>query len=516
MTEPIPSGVLEHVDPHTLALEENVRPDQALTKQFIASIQENGVLVPIVAVRIDGVLMVRAGARRTMAAREAGLATVPVYVTNADADTVTRLTQQITENDQRLALRAKDRVLGIQAMLDTGLSPTKVAKKLAVSLERVKQSKAAAASSAALEALDGNVVTLAEAAAIAEFEDDPAAVERLTQCAGGKYFDHEVSRLRQQRESRKGWERAAARYRKEGYEVLGMGVQPPSFSKDYIPMRDLVGADGKPVEEVADPKFWAVLVDEESVITDKETGEEVPEETVDWSTEDQPDRQPEEGMRHFNSIVETVGYVATEYYCTDLEGAGLAVDDRYKRFSGMGAGAATSGDGEVDAANDNLAAQREKRERRKVIALNKASDAAEVVRREFVTNLLSRKNPPKGAAVFVARMLAADGYLLSNFKADEIITGLLGVGPTVRGAGSDLIDEHTTDARAQVVILGLVLGAMEARTTRQAWRESNVHFVGPRDYLGFLAANGYTLSAIEQVMAGEKTSDDYYAELEPK
>lgn len=511
MTEPITEGTLWHLDPNDLTLEDNVRPDQALTKQFIASIKENGVLVPIVAVRYpDGELMVRAGARRTMAAREAGLATVPVYVTGADTDTVTRLTTQITENDQRAALSAKDRVLGIQAMLDTGLSPTKVAKKLAVSMERVKQSKAAAASAVALEALSNKTITLDEAAAIAEFEGDQDSVDRLLQCAGGRYFDHEVSRLRQARESKKQWDRAAARYRSEGYEVL---TEAPQYhDKFHVPMRALETADGKPVEAVADPKHWAVLIDEESVITDKETGEVIPEEEVDWGTEDRPEAIPQEGYRHVDSIIETVGWVATEFYCTDTVAAGLVVEERYAKLSG--AGGLSTRDPDIAAAQDNLAAQREKRERRKVIALNKAAEAAESVRREFVKAMLGRKNPPKGSAVFVAQMLAADGYLLSNFKADEVITELLGVGPTVRGAGSDLLDSNTTDARAQVVILGLVLGAMEARTPKGAWRETNAHFVGPRDYLRFLVDQGYTLSAVEQVMVGEKKADDVHAELE--
>lgn len=46
---------------------------------FIDSIRENGVLTPILTWRgEDGGVHVRAGQRRTVAAREAGAATVPV------------------------------------------------------------------------------------------------------------------------------------------------------------------------------------------------------------------------------------------------------------------------------------------------------------------------------------------------------------------------------------------------------------------------------------------------------
>jgi hypothetical protein len=68
------------------------------------------VLIPIAAVRdADGQLRVRSGQRRTIAAREAGLATVPVYVRTAAAgderaEVAERVSEQIVENDQRRSL----------------------------------------------------------------------------------------------------------------------------------------------------------------------------------------------------------------------------------------------------------------------------------------------------------------------------------------------------------------------------------------------------------------------------
>ena len=44
-------GTLEHLDPALLEIGDNVRDDAALSKSFIASIAENGVLVPITGVR---------------------------------------------------------------------------------------------------------------------------------------------------------------------------------------------------------------------------------------------------------------------------------------------------------------------------------------------------------------------------------------------------------------------------------------------------------------------------------
>ena len=63
---------LEMLDPATLTVDINVRKDAALTKEFVASIKEHGVLVPVVAHRKDdGTVHVLMGQRRTRAAVEA-------------------------------------------------------------------------------------------------------------------------------------------------------------------------------------------------------------------------------------------------------------------------------------------------------------------------------------------------------------------------------------------------------------------------------------------------------------
>ena len=47
------SGTLEHLDPTTLLIGENVRDKAGLEPQFVASIGEHGVLQPVTAVRTD-------------------------------------------------------------------------------------------------------------------------------------------------------------------------------------------------------------------------------------------------------------------------------------------------------------------------------------------------------------------------------------------------------------------------------------------------------------------------------
>jgi len=154
-----------------------VRDDAALSKAFIANIAENGVLVPITGVRDPErpeVIRVRNGQRRTLAAREVGLSSVPVYVlpsTAADAsqETIDRIVHQIVTNDQKRDLTDAQRARGIQQMIDAGMSVTKVAKRLSVAKDAVKAAHTAAQSTTAMDALASGQLSLGEAAAITEF-----------------------------------------------------------------------------------------------------------------------------------------------------------------------------------------------------------------------------------------------------------------------------------------------------------------------------------------------------------
>ena len=66
-----------------------------------------------------------------------------------------------------------------------------------------------------------------------------------------------------------------------------------------------------------------------------------------------------------------------------------------------------------------------------------------------------------------------------------------------------------------MITLGLVLGALEARSPKDAWRQSTTgwgHHVGTADLLGFLADHGYPLAAVEEVMTKARSADDVYAD----
>ncbi len=468
-------GTIEHVDPHALILDDNVRDDAALDAQFLASIKEHGVLIPIAAIRRgDGQLLVRAGQRRTLAAREAGLSTVPVYVrsaadTNDKAQLVERVAEQIVENDQRRQLTDAQRARGIQQMIDAGVSITRIAKKLSAPKDTVKAAAAVVKSDTAMQGLADGRLSLEEAAALTEFEGMPGAISRLTQAAGSRRFEHMVAQLRQEKAAAEAEANAAQAYIERGFTWLEQ--RPESFDPACIPLYRLQTADGAEADEqvVTDPSHWAVLLFETTALVDAETGATVEEDDVDWDTQDQPDATPGEGLRHASTVTEATVF-EPQYFCVDYRAAGLKPEPGFARNAGLvdtGADDTVELDGDAREAERHKAeaerAEADRRERRKVLALNKLGAAAMTVRRDFVTKLLARKTAPKGAAIFVADCLARDGYLLTNHNAADTIADLLGLdgAQSVTKVGATL--SAGGDARAQVITLALVLGALEAR-----------------------------------------------------
>src|SRR6185436_13321981 len=76
-----PVALLRDVDPAELVIGDNVRAAAGLTKEFLASIKERGVLEAVtVYLDDDERFVVVRGQRRTAAAVKVGLAAIPVLV----------------------------------------------------------------------------------------------------------------------------------------------------------------------------------------------------------------------------------------------------------------------------------------------------------------------------------------------------------------------------------------------------------------------------------------------------
>jgi ParB family chromosome partitioning protein len=190
------SGILEHLDPTTvLVIGDNVRDNVRLEPQFVASITGQGVLQPVTAARTPDGVEIGDGQRRTLAAREAKLPTIPVYViedetANANAATAERIALQIVANDHREALTDAQRANGINQMLLAGVTPSRVAKTLSMDRDPVTAAADVAQSATSQEAFQSGQLSLIEAAALREFEDDEHAIAALKAVAGTASFDH--------------------------------------------------------------------------------------------------------------------------------------------------------------------------------------------------------------------------------------------------------------------------------------------------------------------------------------
>jgi ParB family chromosome partitioning protein len=229
-------------------------------------------------------------------------------------------------------------------------------------------------------------------------EGDDAAINTLIEAAGTRRFEHRVQQLRQERESQRAYEAALHEYTERGFQVLDDEDSPVWGDVTCVALDRLRDSDDDSVTEsvITDPTQWAVILYEEDGYAAAETGEIVAAESIDWSTQDDPEAQPQEGFRHADSVADKT-ILVPEFFCTDYQAAGLQLCASMLPPGGSLTGATT---GEVDenaseedkarAAAEAEAARADavRRERRKVIALNRLGDAALHVRRDFLSKLL--------------------------------------------------------------------------------------------------------------------------------
>jgi hypothetical protein len=433
-------------------------------------------LVPIVAVRTAaGAIRVRFGNRRTLGAIEARVASVPVMVVADEAtDTaaeIERIVTQHAENTRRAPLQRTDEVGVVATLLDLGLSPAQITKRTRMprpvvnAAVTITGSELARAATARYEFL-----TLTQAAALTEFEDDSEAVKALVVAAqaGEVRFDHVAQDLRDGRESRATKAEAQAALEATGITVVDQ--LPRSHQLAYL--RDAEGGELTEEAHRNCPGHGAYLGHDWVFVRSENTSNDADE---DGNDED----EDEEG--HAGRYLPTWAPV---YVCTDPEAHG--------HTSLLGA----SSPGSKTAADPEEA----KTQRRRVIANNKAWRSAETVRRDWLTTFLARKTAPKGTQRFVLGQLALSDWRLCNkiSQGHLLACHLLGI-----EAGHDSMSAAMTAAsegRAQVIALAIVLGAYEDHMSVDTWRHPSDF---DRTYLRTLVEWGYQLSEIEETVLSE-------------
>lgn len=498
-------GTVAHVAPDSLLLRKNIReakPDADL----VASVKDSGVLVPITAALTpDGSLIVRTGHRRTIAAIEAGCETVPVYIAGTDSDEATdeaaRIIGQRDENTHRAGLTTGEEIAVVEQLAGLGLSAAQIAKQARLGRDHVKNALVASGSDMAREhAKMHTMLTLDQAAALAEFEDDPEAIIALVNASAQGKFDHAVQRLRDDRlrEARREAIRSEA-------EAAGLKVveRPLYDDKTTKPLHQLSASteDRTPLDEGTghtecpghvvwvDLDWISIGANGEPIQVPDEPDEDADE--AAWNAYDDECRKAESQSRKVQLPVLVTG-------CADWLAQGH--NDLYS-LSGTSSAPKKRA---AEMTEEERAAA--KAARALVIENNKAWSAATPVRRKFLADLAKAKTPPKGTARFLAAALGSDAHLLGSVGANHFAASLLGKKDIPAYGYANLTPAKTaTDAKCLIQALISVLAAYEDNLTDSTWRENGETNQCGR-YLRFLSERcDYALSDVETYAISSET-----------
>lgn len=456
MSEMTSSGVVERVNPGDLEVAANVRREVELTKEFVASVKQHGVLVPIIVEPGAERYQVVDGQRRTLAAVDAGLESVPVVVIDPIVTTSERIVDQLVVNGQRAGLTVVDQVAAVKELALFGMSATAIAKKIGAKKADVDTAIAVGGSDAASAAMREHQVSLEDAALIAEFQDDPDALAELTEHAAKGWS---ITHLAQQHRDRR--EAAVVAAQIEAMEGVTLIERPSYDQSDPIPVSDLY-LDAELKEPLTDDRVAEFAGDGLCAYP-----------TSSW----------EDGGR-----VWSVGYAIKGWKELGLHAPSWR---------------ANRGPSKPSTPEE---AEALKAERRQARENTKAWVSATAVRFGWLQELLARKTMPKGRELVVARHLVAvhaSGYSSTQWK--HVIT-LLQVthdsdSHSYRDTVAKYLESHPT--RAAAVAIAGAIGSIEGgfEFERKGWSQS-----ATKAYLELLAGWGYELSEIEQLVVKGRTT----------
>lgn len=491
---------VQHLDPTTLLIDTNVRHDPRVDEDFTASIRDLGVLVPIVAVRTsDGGIRVRFGHRRTAAAVQAGLVTVPVVVAadeaTTDEATIDRLLGQYAENEHRAGLTNAERVGVFGQLAAFGVSPARIAKRTRTPRAQVQAALSIAGSDLA-KAVTARYdwLDLTQSAVCADFDDDPEAVKVLVVAAQQGRFDHAAERLRADRIRARVFSQFATDLRARGTTVLDdaeTGVALQRLRDENQEVITPEGHQGCPGHAASIIGRWGHV--------DPDTGLPPVAQPCQrcGAAKDEPceevcfaGKAGERGEEGCEKVWDE--YPAVRWMCTDAASFGHEM----RVLEGMG--------GEVKRASEMTEDERaaSKAARRDVIESNKAWKAAETVRRAWLKAWANRKTLPQGAGAFLATALGTDPDTFTRISGNNLAADMLGCERRGYGRSSDLLATigKVSDARALVLTMVLILTGYEDSLDQNDWRTVRE---SSRRYLEELAELGYTLSDVERRACGE-------------
>ena len=419
-----PAVTFRHVDAATVVIADNIRHDVTLDDAFLASVRDSGVLTPVTLTEAaDGTLTVRVGQRRTLAAAKVGVP-LPAVIMPDEDDAAARVVEQLAENDHRAEVTDRDRVAAYEQLAGFGLTAEQIETRTNRPRAEVEAALTVAASKTATKATARwDWLTLEGAAAVAEFEDDTADVERIVVAAKeGDSIAHVAQRIRDDRD------RAAA-----------LAALHADLTEQGVPVIERPAYDDRKVTDL-----WSLRA--------------TPDDTTPL---DEATHQTCPGHAAYISS----GYSGPRpvYVCTDPRAHG-----HHKPGGAAVAGPMT---------------EEEKQARREVIENNKAWDAAETVRGEWIAAWATGTTAPKGVETFLAVAIA---HGETNTQGTHVGRERASVTKTLSKAAPRTALRHAA---------GLLLSSWHAKSGRHTWRTPSEQ---DRRYLAAMIAWGYEAAEIEQ------------------
>jgi ParB family chromosome partitioning protein len=436
----------------------NARRDLDLNPEFLASIEENGVLVPLRITTSDGeTYRVIEGHRRLAAAVKLGLAEVPYdLATDRADDEAGQFLDMVTLNRHRNPLTPLEEADALFAAREAGAPKARIRKSTGFKAARVNAALAAATLSGdrrdTVEQA-GYDLTLEDLALLAEFQDDPEALARLLDAASySDNLEHHAERLRVERQERAEHERLRATLEAGGLTITD--TRPPGATTLSALRHD--GEDVTPESHATCPGHRAYFV------------------SYDLA----------------NPV----------YYCADAAAHGHV--SAWETTSTPGSPPSPEPAAPPEDAAGALS-------RRVVIEGNRAWKAAAQVRHRWLAEkLFARRTAPREAAPFVARqLLSMPGPLRSGLHLAHNSP----VFARITGQDASKLVEACDSApagRLPLLMLAPVVATYEEGMTeglgKDTWRPDRYSPCPHEDagvYLTFLDSVGYQLSAIEQAVA---------------
>jgi ParB family chromosome partitioning protein len=445
----------------------NVRQDLDLTPEFLASVAEMGVRVPLLITHEgDGGLRVLEGHRRLAAALKAGLAEVPCVLDPGRAgDEAGQFLDMLVANSggYRKNFAPVEEAAALFAAHEAGASRTRIRKSTGRKADEVKTALAVGGMSPQAREAAGELasqLTLDQLALLAEFDGDPAAVEQIvTALRHGYGVEYVAERIRQDQAE-------AAEHQQLVAELEAAGT---AVTEDL------------PEGAV---RLTALVHDEDDLTPEAHAA------------------CPGRGV-----FFPTWSTLHPVHYCADPAAHGHTVRSLLLHSSGSSAADADAAAMLPGPSEDSPLDPG----RRLVIEGNKVWKAASEVRKRWLGSVLfARRTAPREVAPFVARQLLT--------MPDPVRSGLAGA------PGQELFSEITgrtaTDwlescdttpgTRLPLLMLGPIVTAYESAMTegegKNTWRTDRYSPCPRRaagTYLKFLASIGHQLAAIEQALVDD-------------